>query len=195
MIAAPRCWTLLIKSVPSHVLSVIVSLTGLPRMSAWKKSGKRTMISPDSQLRYVMPVEAGLQSQLDLCAVFIQSRHGKPAVEGTSFAFFIAIRQLVLQGFPTTTTRTSEAAFRAIASPCEVKIFPLIPRRSLRSIPALRGTLPTRNAQFTPRKPRRDPPWQRLFAEGETHSPGVPSQRLPAPGARPEFSMRWRSTG
>jgi hypothetical protein len=32
-------------------------------------------------------------------------------LEGTSFAFFIAIRQLVLQGFPTTTTRTSEAAF------------------------------------------------------------------------------------
>jgi hypothetical protein len=44
---------------------------------------KRTqMIFPDSQLRYVMPVEAGLQSQLNLCAVFIQSRHGKPAVRG-----------------------------------------------------------------------------------------------------------------
>ena len=40
------------------------------------------MISPDSQLRYVTPVEAGLQSQLGLCAVFIQSRHGKPAVRG-----------------------------------------------------------------------------------------------------------------
>ena len=34
-----------------------------------------------------------------------------------------------------------------------MKILPLMPSKSLRSMPALRGTLPTSNAQFTPRKP------------------------------------------
>src|SRR6267143_897729 len=32
-----------------------------------------------------------------------------------------------------------------------MKILPLMPSRSLRSIPCLRGTLPTSNAQFTPK--------------------------------------------
>ena len=34
-----------------------------------------------------------------------------------------------------------------------MKILPLMPSRSLRSMPCLRGTLPTSNAQFTPRNP------------------------------------------
>ena len=72
---------------------------------------------------------------------------------GMSFALFIAIRQLVLHGFPTTSTRTSAAAFFSIAWPWPMKILPLIPSRSLRSMPALRGTLPTSSAQFTSRKP------------------------------------------
>ena len=61
--------------------------------------------------------------------------------------------ELVLQGLPTTSTRTSLAAFLAMAWPWPVKIFPLMPSKSLRSMPALRGTAPTSNAQFTPRKP------------------------------------------
>ena len=39
---------------------------------------------------------------------------------GISFALFIAIRQLVLQGFPTTRIRTSALAFLSIA--CEGKL-------------------------------------------------------------------------
>ncbi len=50
---------------------------------------------------------------------------------GISFALFIAIRQFVLQGFPTTRMRTSAAAFLSIAWPCPTKILPLIPSKIL----------------------------------------------------------------
>src|SRR5205814_10523793 len=72
---------------------------------------------------------------------------------GICFALFIAIRQLVLHGFPTTRVRTSADAFFSIARPWPIKILPFIQSRSFRSVPALRGTLPTSNAQFTSRKP------------------------------------------
>src|ERR1035437_10532521 len=65
---------------------------------------------------------------------------------GTSGAFERAIRQLVLQGFPTTRIRTSSAAFFWIALPCGAKIPPLIDRRSPRSMPAFLGTEPTSSA-------------------------------------------------
>ena len=65
----------------------------------------------------------------------------------------MAIRELVLHGLPTTSTRTSLAAFLAMAWPWPVKILPLMPSRSLRSMPCLRGTAPTSSAQFTPLKP------------------------------------------
>ena len=71
---------------------------------------------------------------------------------GIDFALFIAIRQLVLHGFPITRMRTSFAAFFSIAWPWPMKILPLIPSKSFRSIPALRGTLPTSSAQFTSAK-------------------------------------------
>ena len=72
---------------------------------------------------------------------------------GIPSALLIAINALVLQGFPTTRTRTSSAALAAIAFPCSVKIPPLIFNKSERSIPALRGTEPTSNAQLAPLNP------------------------------------------
>ena len=72
---------------------------------------------------------------------------------GTPGALFMAMSELVLHGLPTTSTRTSLAAFLAMAWPWPVKIFPLMPSKSLRSMPALRGTAPTSSAQFTPLKP------------------------------------------
>ena len=72
---------------------------------------------------------------------------------GISGALCMAMRQLVLQGLPTTRMRTSAAAFFWMAWPWPMKILPLMPSKSLRSMPALRGTLPTSNAQFTSRKP------------------------------------------
>ena len=70
---------------------------------------------------------------------------------GTSGAAWDAMRQFVLQGLPTTRTRTSSAALAAIDRPWAAKIPALMPSRSLRSMPALRGTAPTSSAQFAPR--------------------------------------------
>jgi len=72
---------------------------------------------------------------------------------GGIFKHARAINALVLAGLPTTSTRTSDAACSAMARPCSTNIFPLMPSRSFRSIPALRGTLPTSSAQLTPRNP------------------------------------------
>ena len=71
---------------------------------------------------------------------------------GTSGAFERAMRQLVLQGLPTTRTRMSEAAFSAMARPWGLKIPPLTLSRSPRSMPALRGTEPTSSAHEVPSK-------------------------------------------
>ena len=72
---------------------------------------------------------------------------------GTSGALGIAIRQFVLHGLPTTTTRTSFAAADWIALPVLVKIGPFMRIRSPRSIPCLRGMLPTHSTQLHPAKP------------------------------------------
>ena len=69
---------------------------------------------------------------------------------GTSGALERAIRQLVLQGLPTTSTRTSEAALAAMARPWGPKIPPLTVSRSPRSMPALRGIEPTSSAHEVP---------------------------------------------
>ena len=71
---------------------------------------------------------------------------------GTSGALDRAIRQLVLQGLPTTSTRTSEAALAAMARPWGPKIPPLTVSRSPRSMPALRGIEPTSSAHEVPSK-------------------------------------------
>ena len=62
------------------------------------------------------------------------------------------MRQFVLQGLPTTRTRTSEAAFSAMARPCGLKMPPFTLSRSPRSMPALRGTEPTSSAHDVPSK-------------------------------------------
>ena len=67
-------------------------------------------------------------------------------------ALFMAIRQLVLAGLPTTSTRTSAAARAASARPCTVNMAPLASSRSLRSMPLVRGLEPTSKAIWTPSK-------------------------------------------
>ena len=57
------------------------------------------------------------------------------------------MRQLVLHGFPTTTMRTDDAAYRWMALPSSTKIGPFLRIRSPRSIPGPRGTDPTRSTQ------------------------------------------------
>ena len=64
-------------------------------------------------------------------------------------AFFIAIRQLVFAGLPTTSTLTSRLATRSSALPCGEKILPFASSRSLRSMPGPRGRAPTSSATST----------------------------------------------
>ena len=65
---------------------------------------------------------------------------------GIEPALFIAMRQFVLAGLPTTSTRTSSAALAASALPCAVKIAPFASSSSLRSMPFVRGREPTSSA-------------------------------------------------
>ena len=67
-----------------------------------------------------------------------------------SGALFIAIRQLVLAGLPTTSTFTSSAASSFSALPCTVKILPFSESSSARSMPFVRGREPTSSAMLTP---------------------------------------------
>ncbi len=67
-----------------------------------------------------------------------------------SGALFIAIRQFVLAGLPTTSTFTSEAARAFSALPWPVKIFPFSASSSARSMPLVRGREPTSSATLTP---------------------------------------------
>src|ERR1700741_819900 len=64
-------------------------------------------------------------------------------------AFFIAIRQLVFAGLPTTSTLTSRRATLSSALPCGAKILPFASSRSLRSMPGRRGRAPTSSATST----------------------------------------------
>ena len=63
-----------------------------------------------------------------------------------SGALFIAIRQFVLAGLPTTSTFTSAAARAFSALPWTVKILPLALSSSARSMPFVRGREPTSSA-------------------------------------------------
>ena len=69
---------------------------------------------------------------------------------GMSGALFIAIRQLVFAGLPTTSTFTSSAAFSLSALPWTVKIAPLASSSSERSMPFVRGRAPTSSAMLHP---------------------------------------------
>ena len=65
--------------------------------------------------------------------------------EGLSdLAFFIAIKQLVLAGLPTTKTLTDLLALSARAFPCSTKMAPFCFKRSARSMPGPLGFEPTR---------------------------------------------------
>src|ERR1043166_8747291 len=101
------------------------------------------MISPDRHVRHARDFDAGFVRELRARTIFVQPRHRKPAIARNFFGVVHRDRQFVLQGFPTTRMRTSAFAFFSIAFPCPTKILPLIPSKSLRSMPALRGTLPT----------------------------------------------------
>ena len=155
MIAAPRCWTLVMNSPSSHASSPMTSGAGRAPIVACHASGNWVdewlpQIARSRTSRTGTPAFLASCERPRLSSSMVMANHrsfGMPwraaAVEPMS-AF-------VLHGLPTTSTRQSSAASCAIASPWPVKIPPLIPSRSLRSMPSLRGTAPTRSAQLAPR--------------------------------------------
>jgi hypothetical protein len=127
---------------------------GLPSISALPKSGN-WVAEWLPQMATLVTDPTGAPA---LCASWALARFSSRRVmanqrsAGTSGALDRAIRQLVLQGLPTTRMRTSEAAFSAMARPWGLKMPPLTLSRSPRSMPALRGTEPTSNAHEVPSK-------------------------------------------
>ena len=155
MMAAPRFCTVVRKSPCSQATSSMTSAAGLPPMRALAKSGN-WVAEWFPQMATLVTVDTGTPALLGQLAPWPGSRRagswrtsGRP---GTSGALDRAIRQLVLQGLPTTSTRTSEAALAAMARPWGPKIPPLTVSRSPRSMPALRGIEPTSSAHEVPSK-------------------------------------------
>ena len=104
------------------------------------------MISPDSYIFYLFGLCARLLGQLRASPVLIQHGHREEIPRRNIRCRSLwRYRALVLHGLPTTRTLQAGFARSERALPCTVKIPPLIFRRSPRSIPALRGTLPTKN--------------------------------------------------
>jgi hypothetical protein len=65
-------------------------------------------------------------------------------------AHCMAVRQLVFAGLPTTRTLTDLEATVLRYSPCSLKIPQFLARRSLRSMPSLRGNAPSMTTASAP---------------------------------------------
>ena len=154
MMAAPRFCTVVMKSPRSQSSSPMTPAAGFPPMRALAKSGNWVAEWLPQMATFVTSA-TGTPAFAASCALARFSSRRVMANQrsaGTSGAFERAMRQLVLQGLPTTRMRTSEAAFSAMARPCGLKMPPFTLRRSPRSMPALRGTEPTSNAHDVPSK-------------------------------------------
>ncbi len=154
MMAAPRFCTVVMKSPCSQSWSVITSVANVPPMRALAKSGN-CVAEWLPQMDMLVTEATGAPA---LWASWALARFSSSRVmanqrsAGISGALDRAIRQLVLQGLPTTKMRTSAAACSAMARPWGLKIPPLTLSRSPRSMPALRGTDPTSRAHDVPSK-------------------------------------------
>src|SRR5262245_35047027 len=144
MIAAPRFWTVEMNSPRSQASSPMTSGAGREPMRALVASGY-WVAEWLPQIAMFVTWETGTPARRASWALARSSSSlciANQLSVGTSGALALAIRQLVLQGLPTTRMRTSEAALAAIALPCGPKIPPLAVSRSPRSMPSLRGIAP-----------------------------------------------------
>ena len=121
MTAAPRCCTVGMNVSSIHAWSTS-SFAGLPSTLAWYDVGvlRGGVVAPDRHVRDRRDRHAGLRRELRHGPVVVEARHrGEPLARDRCRALFIAIRQFVLAGLPTTSTRTSSAALAASALPCD----------------------------------------------------------------------------
>src|ERR1017187_4963247 len=141
MMAAPRFCTVGMKLVSSQAWSLIMGQTFLPSASAWNRSGY-WVAEWLPQTVILRRLVTGLPSLAPICdSERLWSRRIMPVnCRGDRLgAFFIAISALVFAGLPTIRTFTLRLATAFNALPCGTKIAPLASRRSLRSLPAVRG--------------------------------------------------------
>src|SRR5207302_6558760 len=126
MMAAPRFWTVLMKSPRSQSPSLITSGAGRPPIRALAKSGYWVA----EWLPQIARLVTSATPTPALWASWLLARFSSRRVianqrsSGISGALVRAIRQLVLQGLPTTRIRTSDAARAAIARPWGPKMPP-----------------------------------------------------------------------
>ena len=148
MMAAPRFWMVGMKLFSSQVWSLIIGQIFLPPAVAWKTSGYWVAEWLPQTASFLMSV-IGLPI---FCATWVSARLWSRRIIAEKFdgfslgALFIAIRQLVLAGLPTTSTLTLRLATSDSALPCGAKMRPLASSKSLRSMPGPRGRAPTSNA-------------------------------------------------
>ena len=149
MMAAPRCWTVGMKSLSTQSWSPMTSMAGLPPIWAWKMSGYWVA---EWLPQIVMRGDVGDVATPALAATWASARLWSRRVIAVKFfagsrsQLFMAIRQLVLAGLPTTSTLQSSAAAADSALPWTVKMAPLASSRSARSMPWVRGREPTSRA-------------------------------------------------
>src|SRR5574341_125037 len=126
MIAAPRFCTVGMKLPSSQAWSLIMGQTFFPSHSAWNTSGYWVAEWLPQTVTF-FTAALGLPI---LCAIWEVARLWSRRIIAVNcvglrlFAFFMAMRQLVLAGLPTTSTLTSRAATRSSAWPCGAKILP-----------------------------------------------------------------------
>src|SRR6478752_1866334 len=142
MMAAPRFWTVGMKSPSSQAWSSTRAAAFWPLTSAWNRSGYWVA-------EWLPQIVILVMSLTVLVASWAIARLWSRRVmavnwRGSMFgALFMAISELVFAGLPTTRTLTSFLALSLRALPCVVKMAPLAASRSPRSIPAVRGREPT----------------------------------------------------
>jgi len=145
--AAPRCCTVVMNSPWSQASSddaghgLAVDL-GVGEIGIHRGA----MIAPDGKIRDGGIIHAGLLGELRLGAVFVERGHGEETFLRHAGALFAVMSELVLARIADNEHTNIARGVLAMALPWPVKIFPLMPSRSLRSIPALRGTAPTSSA-------------------------------------------------
>ena len=117
MIAAPRCCTVAINSPCNQASSVMRWVAGWPSIRALVKSGYWVAEWLPQMATLVTAVTATPALRASWALARFSSRRviAKKRSRGTPAELCMAMRQFVLQGLPTTKTRTSLAAFRAIA--------------------------------------------------------------------------------
>src|SRR5215831_2418137 len=132
MIAAPRFCTIGMKLVSSQLWSLIIGQIFLPSHSAWNTSGY-CVAEWLPQMVILRIAERGLPI---FCAIWLTARLWSRRIIAVNCvglrlgAFFIAIRQLVFAGLPTTSTLTLRLATASSALPCGAKILPFASSRS-----------------------------------------------------------------